>query len=154
MMCLYIIALFVDTRRRFLIEGQKVRFTVTEGKKANKQKTFQLLKAKFSAVNASLMKDIMATVTLQGNPLETIGELPAVGSAPSFELVKTLSATSLSVSQARNLYLIFSICRYGVCATSVRKFNEALSSLENTVVLCVSADLPFLYCVFVVQGLR
>ena len=88
----------------------------------------------------------MATVTLQGNPLETIGELPAVGSkAPSFELVKTdLSTTSLSDFAGKKLVLnIFPSVDTGVCATSVRKFNEALSSLENTVVLCVSADLPF-----------
>lgn len=88
----------------------------------------------------------MATVTLQGNPLETVGELPQVGSqAPSFELVKTdLSTTSLSDYAGKKLVLnIFPSVDTGVCAASVRKFNEALSSLENTVVLCVSADLPF-----------
>lgn len=88
----------------------------------------------------------MATVTLQGNPVETIGELPQVGSkAPAFELVKTdLSTTSLSDYAGTKLVLnIFPSIDTGVCATSVRKFNQALSSLENTVVLCVSADLPF-----------
>lgn len=88
----------------------------------------------------------MATVTLQGNPLETVGELPQVGvQAPNFELVKTdLSTTSLSDYAGKKLVLnIFPSVDTGVCAASVRKFNEALSSLENTVVLCVSADLPF-----------
>ncbi|SBS35034.1 putative thiol peroxidase [Marinomonas aquimarina] len=88
----------------------------------------------------------MATVTLQGNPLETAGELPAVGSkAPNFELVKTdLSTTALSDYAGKKLVLnIFPSVDTGVCAASVRKFNEALSSLDNTVVLCVSADLPF-----------
>ncbi|WP_417552917.1 thiol peroxidase [Marinomonas fungiae] len=88
----------------------------------------------------------MATVTLQGNPIETVGELPRVGvHAPNFELVKTdLSTTSLSDYSGKKLVLnIFPSVDTGVCAASVRKFNEALSSLENTVVLCVSADLPF-----------
>lgn len=88
----------------------------------------------------------MATVTLQGNPLETIGELPEVGSkAPSFELVKTdLSTTSLADYAGKKVVLnIFPSVDTGVCAASVRKFNESLSNLENTVVLCVSADLPF-----------
>lgn len=88
----------------------------------------------------------MATVTLQGNPLETVAELPQVGTqAPNFELVKTdLSTTSLSDYAGKKLVLnIFPSVDTGVCAASVRKFNEALSSLENTVVLCVSADLPF-----------
>lgn len=88
----------------------------------------------------------MATVTLQGNPFETVGELPQVGSqAPSFELVKTdLSVASLADYAGKKLVLnIFPSVDTPTCATSVRKFNEALSKLENTSVLCVSADLPF-----------
>ncbi|GAB5382692.1 MAG: thiol peroxidase [Aliiglaciecola sp.] len=88
----------------------------------------------------------MATVTLQGNPIETVGELPAVGStAPDFSLVKVdLSTTSLSDYSGSKLVLnIFPSVDTGTCATSVRKFNEKASSLENTKVLCVSADLPF-----------
>lgn len=88
----------------------------------------------------------MATVTLKGNPFETAGMLPEVGSsAPNFELVKTdLSTASLADYAGKKLVLnIFPSVDTGVCATSIRKFNEALASLENTVVLCVSADLPF-----------
>lgn len=88
----------------------------------------------------------MATVTLQGNAIETVGELPAVGStAPDFSLVKVdLSAALLSDYAGSKLVLnIFPSVDTGTCATSVRKFNEKASSLENTKVLCVSADLPF-----------
>lgn len=88
----------------------------------------------------------MATVTLKGNPFETAGSLPAVGStAPSFELVKTdLSVTSLADYKGAKLVLnIFPSIDTPTCATSVRKFNESASSLKGVNVLCVSADLPF-----------
>ena len=88
----------------------------------------------------------MATVTLQGNPLETVGELPAVGSkAPAFELVKTdLSTVSLSDLAGKNVVLnIFPSIDTGTCAMSVRKFNEKAASMADTAVICVSADLPF-----------
>lgn len=93
----------------------------------------------------------MATVTLQGNPFETLGELPAVGTqAPNFELVKTdLSVATLSDFSGSNLVLnIFPSIDTGTCATSVRKFNEKAVSLDNTKVLCVSADLPFAHARF------
>lgn len=88
----------------------------------------------------------MATVTLQGNPLETAGDLPAVGSsAPQFELVKAdLSTVTLAELAGKNVILnIFPSIDTGTCAMSVRKFNEKAASLDNTVVICVSADLPF-----------
>lgn len=88
----------------------------------------------------------MATVTLQGNPLETIGELPAVGSqAPDFALVKTdLSEATLADYAGSRLVLnIFPSVDTGTCATSVRTFNQKAAELDNTKVLCVSADLPF-----------
>lgn len=88
----------------------------------------------------------MATVTLQGNPFETVGELPAVGtSAPAFELVKTdLSVGTLAdYSGSRLILNIFPSVDTGTCAMSVRTFNEKAASLDNTKVLCVSADLPF-----------
>lgn len=88
----------------------------------------------------------MTTVTLQGNPIETVGELPAVGTkAPAFELVKTdLSSVSLSDFAGKKLVLnIFPSVDTGTCAASVRKFNEEATKLDNTAVLCVSADLPF-----------
>ena len=88
----------------------------------------------------------MATVTLQGNSFETVGNLPAVGSAaPDFELVETdLSVTKLAdYSGSRLILNIFPSVDTGTCAASVRKFNEEVGNLNNTKVLCVSADLPF-----------
>ncbi len=88
----------------------------------------------------------MATVTLQGNPCNLIGELPATGSsAADFSLVTgDLSTASLSTYAGKKLILnIFPSIDTDVCATSVRKFNKEASELENTVVLCISKDLPF-----------
>jgi len=88
----------------------------------------------------------MSTVTLEGNPFETVGELPAVGSsAPDFALVKTdLSEVGLADYAGSRLVLnIFPSVDTGTCANSVRTFNSKASGLSNTKVLCVSADLPF-----------
>lgn len=88
----------------------------------------------------------MATVTLQGNPCNLIGELPATGSsAPDFVLVAgDLSTASLNTYAGKKIILnIFPSIDTDVCATSVRKFNKEASALENTVVLCISKDLPF-----------
>ena len=88
----------------------------------------------------------MATITLQGNPLETCGALPAVGSAaPAFTLTKTdLSDVTLQDFAGKTVILnIYPSVDTGVCAASTRKFNEIASSNANVVVLCVSADLPF-----------
>lgn len=88
----------------------------------------------------------MATVTLKGTPFETVGSLPATGSqAPDFTLVKAdLSEVTLSELKGKKVILnIFPSIDTGTCATSVRTFNQKASALDNTVVLCVSADLPF-----------
>ncbi len=88
----------------------------------------------------------MAKITFKGNPISTIGELPEVGSqAPGFTLVKSdLSDTSLSDYKGKNIVLnIFPSIDTGVCAASVRRFNKDAAALPNTVVLAVSADLPF-----------
>jgi thiol peroxidase len=89
---------------------------------------------------------IMAEVTLGGNPSNTVADLPSKGEkAPGFTLVKTdMSEVSLSDFEGKNVILnIFPSVDTGVCATSVRKFNEKAASLDNTVVLCISKDLPF-----------
>jgi thioredoxin-dependent peroxiredoxin len=85
----------------------------------------------------------MATTALGGNPINTVGDLPAVGApAPSFELVGAdFSAITLPEGQ-RAVLNIFPSIDTAVCATSVRKFNELASGLENTTVICVSQDLP------------
>jgi thioredoxin-dependent peroxiredoxin len=88
----------------------------------------------------------MASITLGGNPINTNGELPKVGSkAPSFTMVKNdLSVVTLKDFEGSKLVLnIFPSIDTATCATSVRKFNEQASQLENTKVLCISRDLPF-----------
>ncbi|ABC28461.1 Peroxiredoxin [Hahella chejuensis KCTC 2396] len=88
----------------------------------------------------------MASITLKGNPVETKGDLPAVGSsAPDFTLVKPdLSEATLKDYAGKRLVLnIFPSVDTPTCATSVRMFNEKASKKDNTAVLCVSADLPF-----------
>ena len=88
----------------------------------------------------------MATVTFKGNPVETTGNLPAVGSAaPEFALCKgDLGTASLKDYAGKNVILnIFPSVDTPTCATSVKTFNEKAASADNAVVLCVSADLPF-----------
>lgn len=89
---------------------------------------------------------LMAKITLKGNAINTIGELPKVGEkAPDFELVNTdLSVTKLSDYKGTRIVLnVFPSIDTGTCAASVRQFNKEASNLENTKVLCVSRDLPF-----------
>ena len=88
----------------------------------------------------------MSTVTLRGNSVEVDGEFPRPDTrAPEFTLVdKGLADVSLeSFGGKRKVLNIFPSVDTATCANSVRKFNELASKLENTVVLCVSADLPF-----------
>lgn len=88
----------------------------------------------------------MASVTLQGNPVEVAGALPAKGSqAPDFILTGgDLSEVALSdLAGKKKVLNIFPSVDTGTCAMSVRKFNEKAAALENAVVLCISADLPF-----------
>lgn len=88
----------------------------------------------------------MATITLKGTPIETIGDLPPVGAtAPGFTLTKRdLSDTTLDDFAGKRIVLnIFPSIDTPVCATAVRRFNVEAGKLENSVVLCVSADLPF-----------
>jgi thiol peroxidase len=88
----------------------------------------------------------MAQVTLGGNPVHTSGDLPAVGaSAPAFSLVGAdLSEFDASEFAGKNVILnIFPSIDTPTCATSVRQFNERAAGMDETVVVCVSADLPF-----------
>lgn len=88
----------------------------------------------------------MSSVTLKGNPISVGGTLPAVGQqAPAFTLVaKDLSDVSLSsLVGKRKILNIFPSVDTPTCATSVRQFNSKAGALDNTVVLCISADLPF-----------
>ena len=88
----------------------------------------------------------MANITLGGNPTSTSGELPELGNkAPEFYLTATDMSTKNMESYAGKKIVmnIFPSVDTGVCATSVRKFNEKAAGLNNTVVLCISRDLPF-----------
>ncbi|WP_299063267.1 thiol peroxidase [uncultured Polaribacter sp.] len=88
----------------------------------------------------------MANITLKGNAINTIGNLPKTETkAPDFKLTAVdLSHKSLSDFAGKKVILnIFPSVDTGTCATSVREFNKKASGLENTVVLCISKDLPF-----------
>lgn len=88
----------------------------------------------------------MATTHFQSTPVRTVGDLPAVGSAaPAFTLTgQDLGAVGLADLAGRTVVLnIFPSLDTGVCAQSVRRFNEEAAGLEGTSVLAVSADLPF-----------
>ena len=88
----------------------------------------------------------MATVTLKGNKINTLGDLPSTGSqAPDFSLTKNdLSETTLNDYKGQKLILnIFPSIDTGTCAQSVRQFNQEAAELQNTKILCVSKDLPF-----------
>lgn len=88
----------------------------------------------------------MANITLKGNAINTIGNLPEVGTkAPNFTLTTVdLSHKSLTDFAGKNIILnIFPSVDTGTCAMSVREFNKNASELKNTVVLCISKDLPF-----------
>ena len=88
----------------------------------------------------------MANITLKNNPITTSGNLPKIGeSAIDFSLIgKDLKAVSLQDFEGQRLILnIFPSIDTGICAQSVRMFNEQAAELENTKVLCISRDLPF-----------
>lgn len=88
----------------------------------------------------------MANITLKGNAINTIGNLPTTGTqAPDFKLTAVdLSQKSLSDFSGKKIILnIFPSVDTGTCATSVREFNKKAADLENTIVLCISKDLPF-----------
>jgi len=88
----------------------------------------------------------MAKITFKGSPINTAGSLPKVGSAaPDFRVIKTdITPMSLSEFKGKKVVLnIFPSLDTAVCAASVRRFNVEATKLANTVVLCISKDLPF-----------
>lgn len=88
----------------------------------------------------------MTTVTFSGNPVQLKGALPTVGAAaPAFTLTAADLAdkTLADFAGKRKVLNIFPSIDTGVCQQSVRTFNQRAAALNNTVVLCVSADLPF-----------
>lgn len=88
----------------------------------------------------------MTTVTFSGNPVQLKGALPTVGAAaPAFTLTAADLAdkTLADFAGKRKVLNIFPSIDTGVCQQSVRTFNQRAAALNNTVVLCISADLPF-----------
>jgi len=100
----------------------------------------------------------MSSVTFKGQPISVDGRFPAVGSAaPAFALVAgdLSDATLSSFAGKRKVLNIFPSVDTPTCAASVRHFNESASKLDNAVVLCISADLPFAQARFCgAEGLR
>lgn len=93
----------------------------------------------------------MAKVTIQGNEINTNNNLPEVGTnLPTFELTKVdLSPlTNDELKGKRVVFNIFPSIDTPTCAASVRRFNEEVSKLDNTVCVCVSRDLPFAHARF------
>ena len=96
--------------------------------------------------DADVLETSMAQTLFKGTPVNTVGDLPSVGSSlPEFELTGTdLSPiTNADLAGKRVVLNIFPSLDTGTCAMSVRTFNERASALENTTVVCASADLPF-----------
>jgi thiol peroxidase len=88
----------------------------------------------------------MAQTALGGNPVNTVGDLPAVGSpTPDFTVTKAdlSDITAADLAGQRVVLNIFPSIDTPTCAASVRQFNEIASGLDNTTILNVSADLPF-----------
>ena len=87
----------------------------------------------------------MTSVTLQGNPINTVGELPEVGAtAPAFSLTKDDLSELTSAELSGNVVLnIFPSVDTPTCAMSVRQFNTKAAALDDTTVICISKDLPF-----------
>ncbi len=93
----------------------------------------------------------MTTITFQGKPIHTSGELPAIGSkAPEFTLVnsKLADVTLATYAGKKKVLNIVPSLDTPTCAASTRKFNEKAAHLYHTVVLVISADLPFAQCRF------
>ena len=116
---------------------------------ATKKKTAKKKVTKKKSVKKSAKKSAKksgATVTLGGNPVSVSGKLPATGKPlPKFSLTTSAlqDISNKDIAGKRVIFNIFPSIDTPTCATSTRKFNEIASSLQNTDVYCVSADLPF-----------
>ena len=100
----------------------------------------------------------MATITFQGKPINTLGDLPAVGgNAPDFKLTnrKMQDVGLAEFAGKRKVMNIVPSLDTPTCATSTRKFNEKAAHLDNTAVLAISADLPFAQARFCeIEGIK
>ncbi|HXS55295.1 MAG TPA: thiol peroxidase [Hanamia sp.] len=92
------------------------------------------------------MENKGTAITLGGNPIHTVGKLPAVGTEIKNFVLTGVDLQEKTLSDFKGKYIVMNIfpsVNTGVCAKSVRQFNEDAAGLENTVVLCISKDLPF-----------
>ena len=122
----------------------KKKIAKKAAKKVSKKKSVKKKTAKKIAKKSA--KKSGATVTLGGNPVSVSGKLPSTGkSLPKFSLTTSAlqDITNKDIAGKRVIFNIFPSIDTPTCATSTRKFNEIASSLQNTDVYCVSADLPF-----------
>jgi thiol peroxidase len=88
----------------------------------------------------------MATITFKGSPIQTIGELPAVGTtAPDFKLTSAglEDVTLATYAGQKKILSIVPSLDTGICAKSAERFNEEIATLSGVVLLNISADLPF-----------
>jgi thiol peroxidase len=88
----------------------------------------------------------MAQITLGGNAINTSGNIPSSGSAAPLFLLTAEDMSSISLENfagKKKILNIFPSVDTGICATSVRKFNEKAAALSDIAVLCISRDLPF-----------
>lgn len=111
-------------------------------KKVKKKQTKKVAKKK----SKKSVKKSGTTVTLGGNPVSVGGKLPAKGKQlPKFSLTTSAlqDISNKDLAGKRIVFNIFPSIDTPTCATSTRRFNEIASSLNNTEVYCVSADLPF-----------
>jgi thiol peroxidase len=101
----------------------------------------------FAQTNTSNMQNTNGTaITLGGQTVHTVGKLPAVGTQAKNFTLTGVDLTEKTLADFKGKYIIMNIfpsVNTGVCAKSVRKFNEDAASLNNTTVLCISKDLPF-----------
>lgn len=93
------------------------------------------------------MENINGTsITLKGNTIHTVGKLPAVGTQAKDFTLTAVDLTEKTFADFKGKYIIMNIfpsVNTGICAKSVREFNKDAASLDNTIVLCISKDLPF-----------
>lgn len=118
--------------------------TITAACTAQNTKSAQKIKSTNKKAN---MENTNGTaITLGGTAIHTVGKLPAVGTdVKNFDLTG-VDLQDKSLADFKGKYIVMNIfpsVNTGVCAKSVRQFNEDASGLKNTVVLCISKDLPF-----------
>jgi thiol peroxidase len=110
------------------------------------QNTEPTRKIKSTNKKANMENTKGTAITLGGNPVHTVGKLPAVGTEIKDFNLTGIDLQEKTLSDFKGKYIVMNIfpsVNTGVCAKSVRQFNEDASGLKNTVVLCISKDLPF-----------